>query len=167
MRKENISGKSIKKINLQPPWWKFFSSPAFPEKEHFFCLGWITFFDHQIKQYALNRDWKISFLLIGVAGVTPVIQDFNSWVLWKYQPYLVFSLHFFAIFGNCCILSIWHFSIQRCYIQSCESKRKLQGLSFFRIKDWYTFLTKLKLCRFFYVGLIFNDSHFFKKLISI
>ena len=137
------------------------------KKSIFFGLGWITFFDHQIKQYALNRDWKISFLLIGVAGVTPVIQDFNSWVLWKYQPYLVFSLHFFAIFGNCCILSIWHFSIQRCYIQSCESKRKLQGLSFFRIKDWYTFLTKLKLCRFFYVGLIFNDSHFFKKLISI
>ena len=44
MRKENISGKSIKKINLQPPWWNFSRHPHFRKKEHFFWPRMNNFF---------------------------------------------------------------------------------------------------------------------------
>ena len=37
-RKENISGKSIKKINLCPPGWRFFSSLAFRKQEYFYLF---------------------------------------------------------------------------------------------------------------------------------
>ena len=38
-RKENISLQSIKRVNLRPSGWRFFSSPSFPETRVFFGLG--------------------------------------------------------------------------------------------------------------------------------
>ena len=42
-KKENISGKSIKKINLWAPGWRFFGSPAFPGNKSFFLVFYYFF----------------------------------------------------------------------------------------------------------------------------
>ena len=44
----NISGKSIKKINLRPPWRRFFSSPASPETRIYFALMVFTLLENAL-----------------------------------------------------------------------------------------------------------------------
>ena len=54
-RNDNISGKSIKK-KLQPPRWRFFSPPAFPETRVFFVfLAWCWIFRKKIIKIKYSR----------------------------------------------------------------------------------------------------------------
>ena len=96
-KKENVSRKLIKKINLRPPVWRFLSSPIFPERRVFIYL-----FIYLFLFFVCLRYWNFPI----VCYFTWILV-FASDILYKnceFQVKLIRYTDFQSTSSTCCLL---------------------------------------------------------------